>query len=1232
MKGATQAIVTDIKMIEEDSPRAENTRGSLPTSRKVGLDILTWNINDNRLSVEGAKSDLPEFKELIESYPIFALQETKGKVSLPNYICYNTLRAGSRSGGLCVGIHKSLEVETKPLVTNCEDIQAVSVSLTPKQKATGSKEVKWEFTIINVYDSPECSSFKRKKRVNNNGNDGETTIDQLLDFMASNDLGSIYLCGDFNARTRDMNHIIMDEDGETSQFQEGLNNDMVSTRSSRDTVLNARGKKFLDLLACTNLTLLNGNTLGDVFGEYTSINYNGASVVDYSAVSADLENLVTKFVVGDLNRFSDHCPCIGSLSIPIGEVIDGESLLESLEDAPAPYKWGPGDPIEIDASYLAAQRREEFDQRLDQLSTKTCVHQDDVIRLNKELVGVLKDIADSTIPRKLKRQPAKTNKITSRKLKMKPKHPWFDTECIVSKRKLNILSKTYGKHPSCSTKRENYYGHRKEYKKLTKSKKWKFYEDLTRDIESGNNINWKRLKKLKQSKGSSKSLDAFDMKNFCDFFAELYSRTPLPEEKVEWFKSMTRRQDGIVADPHDTLSDILDGDISDVELLAAISNLKRGKAVSEDLVSNEFLKATGTKARQCIKHLFNECLRTGAYPWTTSIVTPLHKKGSLYDPNNYRAIAVASNMGKLFAGILLQRLIKFRSLKAPDTPNQLGFQKNAQTCDHILTLTTCVKKYTSRPGEKLFTCFVDYAKAFDSVCREALLYKLWDMGINGRYFRCLERMYTSSSAKIKLISKLSEKIMTSTGTEQGHPMSPELFKCYIHLLSEQLNTNEIENVPVLNGVRISHLFWADDLILMAQSPASLQLLLNILHSYCLEWGLTVNISKTAVMVFNKTGRLLKASEGFSFGELQIPTVREYCYLGITFSLSGSLKLTQEKLRQKALRSYFSLKRLVEVNALRPSTLLKLFDTLILPVASYGCQTWIHETNYIKKLSDSKHFKDSLIKCGAKDAIERLHLTFMKWCMGVGKRTSNASVYGDTGRSPLVVKVSKQAYAYFDRLRKMDISGEDTLARHAFAEQKALGMSWYSTLKSVRDSLSGKTRFEELYPSQIRKELEINFKIEWDTERQLNKKLAFYNGIKDEMKEERYLKEHLSRDALKRLAQFRMSGHKYAIETGRYNKTRSEIDRVCPSCCTDDTEILILLSELPMFEPIVENEEHILYECPKYDHLRHSQTLSGEVSKMLEERETKTLFQSVTLVRPLAKLLLRCHNIRHPKED
>ena len=134
---------------------------------------------------------------------------------------------------------------------------------------------------------------------------------------------------------------------------------------------------------------------------------------------------------------------------------------------------------------------------------------------------------------------------------------------------------------------------------------------------------------------------------------------------------------------------------------------------------------------------------------------PLDKKGDIYNPNNYRAIAVASNLGKLFSSILLQRLLSFRNSSCPDTFNQLGSCKQAQTADHILVLTTVINKYVKKTKGKIYTCFAYYAKAFDSVCREALLHKLWKMGIRGRFFCCLEEMYKGSTAKTKLLNKMS---------------------------------------------------------------------------------------------------------------------------------------------------------------------------------------------------------------------------------------------------------------------------------------------------------------------------------------------------------------------------------------------------------------------------------------------------------------------------------------------
>ena len=123
-------------------------------------------------------------------------------------------------------------------------------------------------------------------------------------------------------------------------------------------------------------------------------------------------------------------------------------------------------------------------------------------------------------------------------------------------------------------------------------------------------------------------------------------------------------------------------------------------------------------------------------------------------------------------------MVRYRQENCPDPPNQLGFCKEAQTADHIFTLTTCINKYLHL-NKRLYSCFIDYRKAFDTVSREALLIKLSKLGIAGRYFNCIKHMYTNSCAKIKLLDKLSSAIDVTIGTEQGHPMSPELFKIFI---------------------------------------------------------------------------------------------------------------------------------------------------------------------------------------------------------------------------------------------------------------------------------------------------------------------------------------------------------------------------------------------------------------------------------------------------------------------
>jgi hypothetical protein len=71
------------------------------------------------------------------------------------------------------------------------------------------------------------------------------------------------------------------------------------------------------------------------------------------------------------------------------------------------------------------------------------------------------------------------------------------------------------------------------------------------------------------------------------------------------------------------------------------------------------------------------------------------------------------------------------------------------------------------------------------------------------------------------------------------------------IVTISLNIQEIK----IGESYISHLLYADDLALISDTVFGLQRQLNILADYCREWGLTVNIDKTKIIVFRRGGQL-----------------------------------------------------------------------------------------------------------------------------------------------------------------------------------------------------------------------------------------------------------------------------------------------------------------------------------------------------------------------------------------
>jgi hypothetical protein len=178
------------------------------------------------------------------------------------------------------------------------------------------------------------------------------------------------------------------------------------------------------------------------------------------------------------------------------------------------------------------------------------------------------------------------------------------------------------------------------------------------------------------------------------------------------------------------------------------------------------------------------------------------------------------------------------------------FRKNGRTGDNMFILNSLIRK-VKYEKKTLYTCFIDFAKAFDSIWHRGLWYKLIKLGIAGNTLSCIRSMYENSTAQVKL----GNVFQTGKGVLQGNNFNPHLFNLFVNDLHERIRSRE--NSVALNSTEFSCLLYVDDLVLLASNPKSLQHNINKLNNYCNECHLKVNLKRTKIVTFSNSGRKCK---------------------------------------------------------------------------------------------------------------------------------------------------------------------------------------------------------------------------------------------------------------------------------------------------------------------------------------------------------------------------------------
>ena len=235
------------------------------------------------------------------------------------------------------------------------------------------------------------------------------------------------------------------------------------------------------------------------------------------------------------------------------------------------------------------------------------------------------------------------------------------------------------------------------------------------------------------------------------------------------------------------------------------------------------------------------------------------------------------------------RLEKFASQAGYFSKIQFGFQEGSGCIEPSFIILETINHMLER-GSKMFSCFLDIRKAFDTVWIDGLMYNLFsDLGVNSKPRLRIKDLYTDVKTRVMYSGALSREFDIAQGTGQGRILAPFMYKVYINSLLKELSDHCF--AISINTLQKTAPSFADDICLNALHQSLLKILMNKYHNYSKNWRYEFNHSKSGVITFSETKPIhcksMKERE-WALGDDTVEELYEYKNVGVQKNYCGSL--------------------------------------------------------------------------------------------------------------------------------------------------------------------------------------------------------------------------------------------------------------------------------------------------------------------------------------------------------
>lgn len=287
------------------------------------------------------------------------------------------------------------------------------------------------------------------------------------------------------------------------------------------------------------------------------------------------------------------------------------------------------------------------------------------------------------------------------------------------------------------------------------------------------------------------------------------------------------------------------------EIKGTIDTMPRNKSPGPDGYCIEFLRASWDVVGNDVISAIEEFFRNGRLlkDLNTTTIVLIPKIDTATKLGEFRPISCCNLVYKIITKIIANRLKPI--LQKSISPNQAAFLKGRSLGENVLLASELIRNYNSSSCPRSCMLKVDIRKAFDTISWDFVVKSLEAQDFPPLFVTWIKECITSPRFSVAINGELAGFFPGKKGLRQGDSISPYLFilamEALSRLLEEAVNRGEIRLHPMCHEPRITHLLFADDLLIFSDgSRHSLTGIKKVLSSFK-EWtGLDMNAAKSEI--------------------------------------------------------------------------------------------------------------------------------------------------------------------------------------------------------------------------------------------------------------------------------------------------------------------------------------------------------------------------------------------------